>query len=141
MTIRALVTGTLTKAPATKASATGTEFTTASIRTTQKACDGSTETLFVSVIAFSDQARQTLAALEVGDDVAMGGALTIGVWTANDGAARPQINLIADTVATTKGMKRPARTGPSRARPGQGRQPATAGEHYEPEPFNDPIAF
>jgi len=141
MTLRALITGTLHKSPETKSAATGTEYTKATIRTTQKARDGSTETVFVSAIAFNDQARQTLAELDAGDDVAMGGTLTVCVWTANDGATRPQINLIADTVATGKAMKRKPKAEPSRARPGSRRRPAAPTEYHDPEPFNDELRF
>ncbi|GJG94127.1 single-stranded DNA-binding protein [Cupriavidus pauculus] len=62
------------------------------------ASDG--ESLFVNVIAFNDEARAALLALDDGDSVALSGTLTPKVWTDKNGDTRPALDMVAHAVLT-----------------------------------------
>jgi single-stranded DNA-binding protein len=72
-------------------------FVTCKVRVTT----GDGNTIFCNVIAFDDQVRHALLALEDGDSVTLSGALTPKVWTDKQGNARPALDLIAHAVLTT----------------------------------------
>lgn len=61
---------------------------------------GDGESIFVNVIAFSDEARFALLALDDGDSVALSGTLTPKVWTDKNGDTRPAIDMVAHAVLT-----------------------------------------
>ncbi len=61
---------------------------------------GDGESLFVNVIAFSDEARAALLALDDGDSVALSGTLTPKVWTDKNGETRPALDMVAHAVLT-----------------------------------------
>lgn len=79
----------------------GNPYTTAKVR----ASEGG-ETLFVNVIAFSDQARRELLALNDGDSVALTGSLTPKVWTDREGQARPALDMVAAHVMSLYRMRK-----------------------------------
>lgn len=61
---------------------------------------GDGESLFVNVIAFNDEARAALLALDDGDSVALSGTLTPKVWTDKNGDTRPALDMVAHAVLT-----------------------------------------
>lgn len=128
-----LITGTLHKPAVTRTSSNGNTYTTANIRTTQKNRNGETEPVWTNVVAFRDEARETLARLAAGDAVSIGGSFTVGIWE-RDGQPYPSISVVADTVAV-------ARPAPRKPEP---RSPAPGPAVYTPpdEPvFDDDIPF
>ena len=95
--IDALVSGRLYGHAEERAGQNGSSFVTCKVRAT--ANDG--DTIFCNVIAFDDQVRHVLLALDDGDSVALSGALTPKVWTDRQGNARPALDLIAHAVLTS----------------------------------------
>ncbi|MBK8664994.1 MAG: single-stranded DNA-binding protein [Burkholderiales bacterium] len=95
--IDALIGGKLHGTPQQRTGQSGKPFTVAKIR----ASAGDGESLFVSVIAFSQSAQTALLALGDGESVALSGALTPKVWTDKDGTARPSLDLVAHAVLTS----------------------------------------
>lgn len=61
---------------------------------------GDGESLFVNVIAFGDNARAALLALDDGDSVALSGTLTPKIWTDKNGDTRPALDMVAHAVLT-----------------------------------------
>jgi single-stranded DNA-binding protein len=57
--------------------------------------------IFCSVIAFEEAAVARLLQLKAGAAVSLAGALKVGTWQAKDGTTRPQLDLVADEVAST----------------------------------------
>ena len=92
--IQGLIAGTLLAKPEPREGKNGTSFTLAKVR----AVAGDGESLFVNVIAFSQQASAALLALEDGDAVSVAGALTPKVWLDKQGNARPALDMIASRV-------------------------------------------
>jgi len=64
------------------------------------------ESLFVNVIAFADDVRAALLALDDGDSIALSGALTPKVWTDKNDEARPALDMVAHAVLTAYHVKR-----------------------------------
>lgn len=120
MTIDALVAGTLFKAPEERPGQSGRTFVTATVR----AADGGGESLFVSVVAFSNTAKAALLALEDGDSVALTGVLKIGTYEARDGAVKPKVSMVASQVLTAYHVQRKRK---AVANAGETKQPAMAG--------------
>ncbi|MCA8435355.1 single-stranded DNA-binding protein [Burkholderia seminalis] len=120
MTIDALVAGTLFKEPEERPGQSGRTFVTATVR----AADGGGESLFVSVVAFSNTAKATLLALEDGDSVALTGALKIGTYEARDGSVKPNVSMVAAQVLTAYHVQRKRK---AVADAGDKKQPAMAG--------------
>ena len=94
--IDALISGRLYAAAVERTSSNGNPFVVAKVT----AASGSGDSLFVSVIAFSQSARTALLALEPGDSVALVGELTPKVWTDRHGEPRMQVDLVAHSVLT-----------------------------------------
>jgi single-stranded DNA-binding protein len=59
---------------------------------------GNADSLFCNVIAFQDDVRRALLALDDGDSVALSGALTPKVWIDKQGKAQPALDLVAHAV-------------------------------------------
>ncbi len=135
MSIEALITGKVHKAPTERTGKSGRAFVT----TTVRAAAGEGEALFVNVVAFSESACRALLALKEGDAVALAGSLTPKVWTDRDGLARPSLDLVAAQVMTLYGIKRKREASmptdeaspapPPRQGPGRGTQ---HGEQHQP---------
>ena len=100
--IDGLVSGKLYGTAASRTGQSGTQFVTAKVR----AAVGDGETLFVNVIAFSDDAQSALLALNDGDSVALAGSLTPKVWTDKHGDAKPALDMVAHAVLTAYHVKR-----------------------------------
>jgi single-stranded DNA-binding protein len=66
-----------------------------------KAAGGDGELIFVNVIAFADDARFALMALDDGDSVSLSGSLTPRVWTDREGVTHPSLDMQAHAVLTT----------------------------------------
>ena len=100
--IDGLVGGKLNGAAKEHLSKTGKRFATAKLRT--PLADG--DSIFVSVIAFSETVVDGLMALSDGDSVALSGALTPKVWQPANGEARPAIDLVAHALVTAYHVQR-----------------------------------
>lgn len=98
----ALASGKLYGKPGERTGPSGRPFVTAKVRV--PAGDG--EALFVNVIAFSDDAKAALLALDDGDSVALAGTLTPKVWTDRNGDAKPAVDMVAHAVMTAYHVKR-----------------------------------
>lgn len=99
----------------------GKAFVTAKVR----AAAGDGESLFVNVIAFDDDARAALLALEDGDSVSLSGVLTPKVWTDKNGDTRPALDMVAHVVLTAYHVKRKR----------QAMQRQAGGDGFEDEAF------
>jgi single-stranded DNA-binding protein len=132
LSMQALITGILHKAPETRTSVNGNAFTLATLKTQQQSRDGATETLFVSLVAFNDQARETIARLKTGDALSVGGKLTVGIWE-REGIAHPSLNLVADTAATARPKPKPQKL--------KGNAEGLGAAHGYDDDFNDPLTF
>ena len=90
--IDALISGRLHGKPTQRTGQSGKAFVTCQVR----AAAGNGEPLFVSVIAFDEQPKAALLALDDGEAVALSGALTPKVWQPrNGGEPRPALDLVA----------------------------------------------
>ena len=94
--IDALVSGRLHGAPVERTARNGSRFATAKLRVSLR--DGAA--IFVNVISFSNTAITALLALADGDSAALAGELTVKTYTAQDGTARPSLDLLAHAVLT-----------------------------------------
>ena len=106
MSIEALLLGKLYQRAERRASKAGNPFVTAKLRV---ASEG--ESLFVNVVAFSESACAALLALDAGDSVALAGTLKAGAWLDKDGAARPNLDMVAANVMTAYALKKKRDTG------------------------------
>lgn len=113
MSIDALVTGKLWKAPEERRSSAGKTFVKANVR----AADGEGESMFVSVIAFSDSAKAALLALDDGDSVSLAGTFKVGTYEARDGSVKPSLSMVAFKVLTATTCSASARRWLMRRRP------------------------
>ena len=100
--IDGLIGGKLNGAAKEHPSKTGKRFATAKLRA--PLADG--DSIFVSVIAFSETVVDGLLALDDGDSVALSGALTPKVWQPANGEARPALDLIAHALVTPYHVQR-----------------------------------
>jgi single-stranded DNA-binding protein len=96
MSIDALISGRIHRAPQARTGNSGKRYATANVRTSTR--DGNA--VFVSVIAFDESAVTTLLALQDGDSVALAGELTPKVYTPQGGEPRPSLDLLAHAVLT-----------------------------------------
>ena len=116
--IRALVTGRLLADPQPRTASSGQPFVLA--RLSVKQDDG---WVSCSIIAF-DPAAARLLELKAGAAVSVAGSLAAKVWIADDGTARPTLDLVADEVASAAPCSRRGRRDRSAAADGdQGEQP------------------
>lgn len=102
MSIEALITGKLHQRAEDRISKTGHTFTVAKVR----ASIAEGESLFVNVLAFSEDARRALLALEAGDSLALAGTVTPKAWIDREGNPRPSLDMVAAQVLTLYGLKR-----------------------------------
>jgi single-stranded DNA-binding protein len=83
----------------------GTHFVTCRVR----ASAGDGESLFVNVIAFDDNVKDALQALDDGDSVSLAGALTPKTWTDKQGNAKPALDMVVHAVLTAYHVQRKRR--------------------------------
>jgi len=95
--IRVLISGELVATPQVRTGKTGKPFALARVAVPQ----GDEGRVYCSVIAFNDDAVTRLLQLKAGASVALAGTLKVSTWTARDGTTRPQLDLVADEVAST----------------------------------------
>ena len=116
--IRALVTGRLLADPQPRTASSGQPFALA--RLSVKQDDG---WVSCSTIAF-DAAAARLLELKAGAAASLAGSLAAKVWIADDGTARPTLDLVADEVASVVPRSRRGRRDRGTAADGgQGEQP------------------
>lgn len=104
--IRALISGELVSNPQERTGKTGKAFALARVSVPQ----GDDGRVFCSVICFNDDAVARLLQLKAGASVALAGSLKVSTWQAKDGTSRPQLDLVADEVASTTPRPRKPRT-------------------------------
>ncbi|WP_175732598.1 single-stranded DNA-binding protein [Burkholderia ambifaria] len=97
-----LLSGRIFGKPVERTGASGRPFVTAKVR----AAVSDSEALFVNVIAFADDAKAALLALDDGDSVALAGTLTPKVWTDRNGDAKPALDMVAHAALTAYHVKR-----------------------------------
>lgn len=100
MTVRTLLTGVLTDAPARRIGQSGKSFTSAKARV----ADGQS-TIWVNAIAFGS-VGEMLAGLAAGDAVSISGRAEPKAWIDKAGAARATLDVVADGVLVIEREKR-----------------------------------
>jgi len=100
--IDGLIAGRMYGAAQERTAQSGKVFTTAKVR----AAGGDGESLFVNVIAFDDDARAALLALDDGDSVALAGTITPKAWVDRQGEARPALDVVAQRVLSAYHVQR-----------------------------------
>jgi hypothetical protein len=103
MTIRALVTGTLHGAPATRTNKNGNAYVSAKLRMEENGAVG-----WCSLTAFGD-AAEMLIGLEAGASLSASGTASMSVWRDKQGAAQVWLSLKADGILALKPKRRPKR--------------------------------
>ncbi len=125
--IHAALYGRLSKDPQTRTTASGKPMAIATLAVDATPNNADTEeTLWVSILAFGRQA-ETLERHRKGEMIAVTGRMTQSRWTGQDGQERTGLNLIADTIVSSRTV-----------RPGGKRKKAPA---TEPGFHDDPIPF
>lgn len=102
MSIDALIAGKLFRNAEERTGQSGKMFVRAKVRV----ATGDNDSVFVSVVAFSDSAKAALLALDDGEAVALAGSLTPKVWTDRNGDAKPALDMVAAQVLTTYHVQR-----------------------------------
>lgn len=140
--IDALIAGRLYGKPAERTSRHSRPFATGKVRTATR----NDEALFVGIVAFKPDLVAALLALDDGDSVALSGQLTIGTYTDRQGAARPSVELLAETITTPYHVSR--KRAAQRPAEDEGAEPRAADEPpaaHTPtsngRDFDDPIPF
>lgn len=106
MTLRAIVTGSLSKAPVEKTSSRGNAYLIASVR------EGSGDaTRYVSAFIFAEDEIETVRSLQVGEPISVAGELTVELSEWN-GEPRLSWKITADAVLSAKAK-------PKKAKPSQ----------------------
>lgn len=114
--IDGLIGGRIYGKPEVRTGKNGSPFVRAKVR----AAAGDGEALFVNVIAFDDDVRTALLALDDGDSVALSGSLTPKVWTDKNGEARPTLDMVAHAVLTAYHVTRKRQAAQQKAAPAGG---------------------
>lgn len=107
--IRVLIAGELVATPQERTDRNGKPFALARVSVPQ----GDDGRVFCSVIAFHDEAVSRLLHLKAGAAVSMAGTLKVSTWEGKDGTTRPQLDLVADEVASTTPRPRKRKEGPA----------------------------
>lgn len=127
MSIDALLQGRLMAAPTQRTSRNGNPFTTCRLRVSGAAAgngDAADDSLLVSCIAFDERAQAALMSLDVGEAIAVAGALKAGVWTANDGATKPSLDMTVGAVLSAYSVSKRRKAA----------QPDQEGRHQDQRP-------
>ncbi len=103
--IHAAIYGRLGRDPETRTTATGKPMAIATLAVDATPNNAETEeTVWVSVLAFGRQA-EALERHRKGEMVAVTGRLTQSRWTGQDGQERTSLNLIADTIVSSRTVR------------------------------------
>jgi single-stranded DNA-binding protein len=94
MTVLALVTGSIFRAPEQRVAKSGRPFVSATVRV--KDADGS---MFASVVAFGDTAQSELMRL---GEVAVQGPLKVETYTASSGDTKLSLSIVAEQILPLK---------------------------------------
>jgi single-stranded DNA-binding protein len=137
MTLHALISGSLFRAPESRTSKNGRQFVSATIRVK----DGG-ESRFVNLAAFSDTAQAELVRLKDGDAVSVQGPLKAGTYTASDGTTKLSISINADQILALKQQPKKREVKPAQQPDARSRQERCAGSWQSPvDGPNDDIGF
>ncbi len=107
--IRALIVGDLRADPQQRTSKVGKPYALARLSAPMDG-DGRVS---CSLIAFDDVAVARLLQLRAGASVAAAGTLKVGIFTGNDGSARPSLDLVADEVSSSSPRPRKPKSAPA----------------------------
>jgi single-stranded DNA-binding protein len=132
VTVFALVSGALSRAPELKTAKSGKPYVTATIKV---ASDNAAE--FWSVLAFSESAQAELLRLGDGDKVGVQGPLKVEPYTARDGQTRINRTVFADHVLTLRQppRERKPRVSASSASDSGAQGPSNDGGPNDASPF------
>ncbi|WP_367025163.1 single-stranded DNA-binding protein [Methylococcus sp. ANG] len=140
MTIYVLAQGELHRDPIQRTSQTGRVFTTANLKVQS---DG--ETVWASIICFTDEGQQELLRLRAGDAVSVQGKCKLTVYQKGD-EYRASLDVVANSVIALKPKPRPRQPRQARtdgrefdARQAYGR--AAPAHQADDMPFDDEIPF
>jgi single-stranded DNA-binding protein len=143
MTVFALVTGTIFRAPLQKTSKAGKPYT---VCTVKAGSDDSASGDFWSVLIFSESAQLEMLRLEIGDAVAIRGKLEIKTYVANDGTTKISRSIFADAALGLRPAPRTQK--PKVAKPAPMQEQSTTTTDAPPETaasgpafFSDDIPF
>lgn len=139
--IDALVQGKLTAAPQARQTKACKPMASARMRV---ATSDPENAIFASVVAFDPEAVAALLALGAGDAVAVAGPMKVGVWTDNNGNARPSVDVVADRVLSVYAIrkKRAAADGVTNRYPTNERPSHAAWQARQAQPpAHDPHGF
>jgi single-strand DNA-binding protein len=100
MSLHMLALGTLTADPQRRTSQKGNAFATGNIR-----CPTEDDAVFVSVIAFGDQAEQLLAHRQ-GSTIAVSGRSKLSNWTGRDGVEKRGLSITVEQIASASAARR-----------------------------------
>ena len=110
--IRCLLSGVLHCDPQTRVSRGGQPFTTGRM----KADSGDGATVWVSLIAFAEQAER-LAMLKAGAAVSVSGRAKLSTWLGKSGEPAAGLDVTVDELITLRGKPRPRDAAPPDRRP------------------------
>ncbi|MBG0795906.1 single-stranded DNA-binding protein [Methylocystis sp. H62] len=102
MTARALITGTLFRAPERKVSRNDRPFVQATVKTK----DGDAST-FWRVFAFSESVQEELLRLHDGDALSVSGSMRAEIWAPDGKESRVSLTLTADAILPLRREKQP----------------------------------
>jgi single-stranded DNA-binding protein len=93
MSVLALVSGSIFRAPEQRMSKAGKPFVFATVRVKEGG-----ESRFVNVVAFSESAQSEVVRLSDGDSLSAQGPLKAEIYAANDGSTKVSLSIVADRV-------------------------------------------
>lgn len=117
--IDALIAGRLRGQPTQRTSKNGNSFTTAKL-----VVPTGDDSMFCNVICFAEPAQAALLALGDGEAVSLAGSLKVGIWQAQDGTARPSLDLTVSAVLSAYSV----------AKRRKAAQPDQEGRHQDQRP-------
>lgn len=118
--IDALITAKLFKKAEPRQSKNGNTFVTAKLTM----ADADQQRQFVNVIAFREPVCNALLALDVGDSLAVAGALKVATWSDKSGETRISYDLTAENVTTLYAVRKKRNQTQQSEQQDNGHQPA-----------------
>jgi single-stranded DNA-binding protein len=133
--IDALIAGKIHGQPTQRTTKAGKPFALCKVRV----ATGAEDSIFVSVIAFDSDPVNAIMALNQGDSVALSGTIKPGVWTDNQGNAKPTLDMTAHQVLTAYHVSR-KRKAVAKDDGQDGKAPKPAAMPAQPD-FDDDLNF
>ncbi|MDD2883076.1 MAG: single-stranded DNA-binding protein [Rhodoferax sp.] len=133
--IDGLIAGKIHGQPTQRTSKAGKPFALCKVRVVT----GAEDSIFVSVIAFDSDPVNAILAMNQGDSVALSGNIKPGVWTDNQGNAKPTLDMTAHQVLTAYHVTRKRRAVAKEDGP-DGRTSKPVAMPAQPE-FDDDLNF